>query len=166
MTNASFNDDARILGDTDETLIGNVGDRLKVTNQGESPGIHVSSQKLRVIFEMNDTTVPTAYTTMYSYSGSGLFYAMYLDFNHHSVETKLTIDGTEVILEIVLEDLEKIFGASIEDSCGIGITNGDRLKFCPPAPIPYESQVLIESRRTTSPDRNLNRLLVTLTKET
>ena len=34
----SYNDDARILGDTDETLIGNLEDRLKVVSKKDKTG--------------------------------------------------------------------------------------------------------------------------------
>ena len=169
-SNPSFNDDARILGDTDETRIGNVGDRLKVTNIGGYGNLGatcpVASPKYRVKYSDVNVNVPASYATMYTYSGTGLLWGFKLDFNDDDTEVRLEIDGEE-IFEILIDDLENIFsGEEIKRFCGIGAGESDRIEFCPPCPIAFTSNVLIQARRTDGSDNTMNRHLVAISKVT
>lgn len=163
MTNPSFNDDTRIRGDTDETLIGNIDDRLKVTNIGAgNPSGPISTSKFR-IDSGGPITAPLLYATAYTYSGSGLFYGFYLDFNNKNVTTKLTIDG-EQIFELDISNAT----VGDDDWCGLGVNGSDDvLKFCAsPYPILYDTSVLIEVKRSSGSNKTLQHYLVWISKET
>ena len=157
------------------TLIGNVGDALKVTSSpdpSDTPGCTTFSKKLRTDFSDSNITMGVSYSTIYSYSGSGKLSGFTLDFNSDDVRVKLTIDSTEVVFELVLSDIEDIQLSTGDEGTDYGICNGvlvvgsgSKIQFCPPCPIKYGSQVLIEGQRSDSDDHTMNRSIVVLTKE-
>lgn len=162
--NPSFNDDTRLRGNTDSALIGNIDDRLKVTNIGAgNPQGPVSTSKYRIDSGGPIGSIGTTYVTVYTYSGTGLFYGFYLDFNDKDVEIKLTIDG-EQILELELTAST----SGNDDWCGLGVNSSDDvIKFCAtPYPILYDTNVTIEVRRTDNANKTLQNYLVWISKET
>lgn len=159
-------------------IIGSVGDRIKVDaamsgggNPADSPGCATISSKLRIEHDSSDINVTDSYVTLYNYSGSGKFFGTVLDFNSNKVKVRLTVDG-EQIFDLKFQDIEDIarFGANKNgddrDMCGFfRVGQADRLEFCPPCAIKYDSSVLIEAVRTTSSTKKLTDKIVFLTKE-
>ena len=119
-----------------------------------APGCPVISNKLRIERDGTDISFSGSYVTLYSYNGSGKFIGFLFDFNTNDVDIKLTIDGTEVIFELELEEIEDIarFGGgktgTDRDVCRyFRVGQDDRLEFCPPCPIKFETSVLIEGKK-------------------
>lgn len=169
-----------ILGSTDNSKIGNVGDRLKVDAQVTPPsssdnvGCPTISDKLKIEHDGTDIIITSSYVTLYNYSGSGKLFGMALDFNSNRVKIKLTVDSN-VIFDLPFQTIEDIarFGGgsdkgSNRDLCGFfRIGASDRIEFCPPCPMAYDSQILVEAvRYNTSTNRKLTEKMVFLTKET
>ena len=149
--------------------------RLAVTGDGGSSsdagGCPVISKKLRYDLSMSDITVSTTLVTVYTYSGSGKLFGTVLDFSHGDIEVKLTIDGTDVIFDMDMGDLNTIQipgGAGINQGIfGLVWENaGSRLRLEPSCALIFTSEIKFEAKRTGAVDRTLNRSLVALTKET
>lgn len=162
-----------IEGGTDGTKIGNVGDALKTTatlNVGpaDTPGAPVITKKLR--YEVDRTTVVLngTYQTIWSYTGSGKFIGIVLDTETNLTDVKFTVDGTEVIWEFKLSNLQANSGNK-EFSLNSLYTNaaGKVLVFTPGAdvvPILYESSLKLEAKESTG--KRVFGYVVGLTKET
>jgi len=159
-------DDTVIKGATDQTHIGNIGDRLKVDASFSTSSMSVSwSSKLRYV-DMNVTTGGIArgtslsggtWTQVYHYSGSG-----YIAGIIQNVETfatgwafRLTVDG-DVIYELTDIDItdDKIYDVDdVSDSnqSYLGISKGshDRFIFHAPLGIPihYSSSIKVEVKK-------------------
>jgi hypothetical protein len=169
-----------LRGGTDETDIGNIGDRLKVTgdNAGASgtPGCPVFSFKLRHIFDDAGTALTTTYATVYTYTGSGKLIGFVLENDATGsidVVTKLTIDGSDVVFELENKDVSDIQYpegpgfSGMRSSAGGPMYNfsDKKLFYMPECPIAYETSVKIEAK-TTSGTADMVRHFINLTKET
>lgn len=162
-SNPSYNDDTRIRGDTDETLIGNVDDHLKITQEGAgNPPGGITSTKYRIL-ALSEVTGIDTFETMYTYSGSGLFHGFMLDFDSLNIIVRLTIDGEEIF---ELQANNNFSGT--DEWCGLGIkASTDVVRFCAtPYPIKYDTSVLIEAEKGGGPDKDLEGGFVFLTQET
>lgn len=96
----SDGDSTRIKGATDLTLIGNVGDRLKVDAQ-----VNLSP---KLTTDLVTTPVPLStgsYTTVYSYTGSGLLLGFSGEFNNTAILFRLLIDGNTFLTAVTLATL-------------------------------------------------------------
>lgn len=170
----------KIVGATDETEIGNIGDRLKVDAEvsvgfdpADRPGVSVISKKYRIEFSEADVTAAVAFATVFSYTGSGKFFGFILKNDHKEIETKLTVDGTEVIFSLKAEDVGavQIGGADIpvlvQETGGIMTADNDKtLALKLSNPIVFDTSVKIEVKRTKTSDHTVLRSMVALTKET
>jgi len=168
----------KIKGATDDTLIGNVGDSLKTTatlnvSPSDTPGVSVLSKKYRIEFDETDVTAGTAFATVFNYTGSGKFFGFILVNDHKEIETKLTIDGTEVIFSLKAEDVGAVQISNpdvpdlVQETGGIMTADNDKtvalkLSF----PIVFDTSVKIEVKRTEDTDHKVLRSMVSLTKET
>lgn len=133
------------------------------------------SKKYRVELSETDVTMGSSYSTIYSYSGSGKFIGMVIEFNDEDVIVKVTIDS-ETIFELDIEDLNNFNffgggddddGGSVRSHCGLDGANKDKaLHWCPPCPIQYDTEVKIEGKRNGGSNKTMRRRIVTLTKET
>jgi hypothetical protein len=172
----------KIIGNTDGTTIGNVGDRLKVDAQFTSLTTTVPSwsSNLRYV-DMNassggvnrDSSIPTTFTNIFNYSGSGYLAGFII--NTETFDRwifKLTIDGT-VVFEIESDDLKGDAAYDVDDGYDtnqafLGLSKGahDRLIFHAPlsSPIRYNSSVIISLRREDSP-KKFKAGLIILSKE-
>jgi len=134
------------------------------------------SKKLRFDHTENNTTITSSYVTLYSYSGSGKLHGFVLDYNSDSVRTKLTIDGSDEIFELTMdeiEDLQSYTGGGCDDSQSsellggfIKKSSGNKLNVEFKCPIKYETSVLIEAQRTSGSNKRLDRRIVFIEKET
>lgn len=139
----------------------------------DTPGLAVISKKYRIEFDESDTTVATAFATRFTYTGSGKFFGFVLINDHKEVETKLTIDGTEVVFSLKAEDIGAAQISSpdipdlVQETGGIMTADNDKtvaLKLY--APIVFDTSVKIEVKRTKTSDHTVLRSMVALTKET
>lgn len=158
----------KIKGDTDQTLIGNVGDSLKVTSAtSATPGSPVISKKLRYDFSTSAVVLTASYQTILSYTGSGKFCSFAVQAEASQTEYKLTIDSTEVIFEVTGLIMQAI-AHSVNYQIGpFGLTvtsDAKRFLFNPPFPIPFSSNVKLEARE--SGGKRIFERVLTVTKET
>ena len=93
--------------------------------------------------------------------------------DHKEIETKLTIDGSEVIFSLKAEDIGEIQISNpdvpdlVQEMGGIMTSDNDKvvaLKISDP--IVFLTSVKIEVKRTKTTDHKVLRSMVTLTKET
>ena len=172
-------DDVFVKGDNatdDGQLIGAAGDRLKVDAQFGSnpgnPGCPIGSQKQRIIYSDSDITMPASYSTIYSYSGSGVIQGFLIDFNSDNVDVRLTLDSTEEIFELNVDDIDDIQPSGGEDGgppmmCHIlRRHSGSRFEVCFPCPLPFDSDLLIEGRRSSGGNKTMDQYVIFLTQET
>lgn len=161
----------QIEGASDGTLIGNVGDRLKVTADNSVSNLSFS-KKLRAVpltsvIAITDTVT---YTTIYTYSGSGLLIGFNIEFNSVAVIPKLTIDG-DIILDntdITTYNSMAITASSTDRrQAGEGIvTSSATFDFSFRQPIVYSSSITISAKKVSGADKNFTLGMVYLTKET
>lgn len=96
-----------IVGSTDNTPIGNVGDRLKVDTI-----LNNSLSYRRFAFEdaqlARDTTInPSAFTTVYEYSGSGLLYGFLVN-----LEGASWAEGQRWYINVLIDNTFNMFGTN------------------------------------------------------
>lgn len=154
-----------INGGTDNTTIGNVGDRLKVDAAFTAgsitfPSIDPSQYRFEEMSKTRDTALSTSFETLYSYSGSGFLESFTVNFDNDSeVRVKLTVDGNNLFLlsgtDLYLKDLKDNNVYDVKDVsnattvAGFGL-HDNALRFEPRYPISFSTSVLIEARTTTS----------------
>lgn len=166
----------KIEGDSDGTLIGNVGDALKVNQAfaaSDVSGCPTVSNKLRIEFSETDVTIGATLVTLFSYTGSGKLFGFIFKNDHKEVQTKLTIDSTEVIFDLKSEDIGDVQLSNpdipdlVQEMGGIMTADNDKsLAFKLSCPIEFATSVKIEAKRTGSTDHTMLRSMVALTKET
>lgn len=97
----------KLKGDTNGTLIGNVGDRLKVDTV-----LNSSSTYKKLAFEdatlTRETSVsPTAWVDAYSYTGSGLLYGFLLN-----LEGASGAEGQRWYFDVLIDGTFSVFGTN------------------------------------------------------
>lgn len=178
-----------IRGNTDNTQIGNVGDRLKVqaTVTGNSSASSYSN-KLRYE-DMNATTGGVARDTaisvgpavkVYEYSGSGLFLGFLIsleNYENDGYRIRLVVDTTNEILgptgistlTITNKDLymwEKKAYADQVTPFILGIHPAEKgIRFQTPLPIAYSSKIEIYVEKISGGSKKFQAGLAVLTKE-
>lgn len=140
------------------------------TTPGATSPCPTVTNKLRHEFSKVSQGLNTSYTTVYTYSGSGAFMGFVLDFDDDDVVVKFSVDS-ETIFELEAEDIDDIqqdFGSDfgINGNAGgpLWDDDDDKMIYKPPCAISYSSEVKIEVK-TTSGTSDLDKYLVTLTKE-
>lgn len=133
---------------------------------GPTPTI---TRKTRSIISTASITAGAAYATMYTRSGSGLFFGFQADFNSALVSIKLTLDS-DVIFEHTITDLKTLqfndTGTTRFQLGGWWGTVGNTIDFSPKHGIPYATTVLIEIKRTDATNHANNNYVIFLTQET
>ncbi len=191
---ASNASETELLGGTDQTKIGNVGDRLKVDASVSvtNLGIATWSSKLRYV-DMNvasggiargtSINVASGWNTIFSYTGSGKLasFVVNLDTTADWL-VRLIVDGEEIFPStgFLLQDLttDTLYdlddtGKSAEEGLGFshGLFVGSHATFhwkgSLDNPITYTSNVTIRiARNTGAAAKKFNAGLVILSKET
>lgn len=186
--------ETELLGGTDQTKIGNVGDRLKVdaTVSVTSAGIPSWSKKLRYI-DMNATTggvargtsitVASGWVDVFNYTGSGSLVSLVLNLEGTSDwRVRVQVDGEDLfgstgiltndLTSDTLYDLDGS-GKSAEEGLGfshgvfIGSHNTFHWRGPMENPVAYASSVVVEvARNTGAAAKNFRAGLIVLTKET
>lgn len=127
------------------------------------------TNKLRVRYSTTPATVGSAYSTIYTRSGTGLFFGFQVDFNSANVRIKLTIDSG-IIFEITVADLKLFqFNDTTTTRMQMGAffaTVGNTVDFSVKYAIPYTSSVLIEMQRTDGSNHQMSQYMVILTEDT
>jgi hypothetical protein len=104
----SQNDDAQeIKGASDGTLIGNVGDRLKV-DASISQSVSDSLPRVNQGMDLSLNKSNGAWLSMTSYTGSGLFLGAACHFDNENVQVRLLIDGVEQYI-VDCSDLDDLY---------------------------------------------------------
>lgn len=169
----------RIRGATDNTLIGNVGDKLKVDAEisavgqpSDAPGCPVFSSEIETIFSETDLALTTSYVTRFTYSGSGKLIGYIAGLNSTNFSFKLTIDSN-VVFDISGNNINDIqlgppsAGLPQPTSGGPFVNNsGKTFGYLPICPIAFSTNVKIEVKKGSGPAATILRDLINLTKET
>lgn len=162
-------DDVQLKGGTDGTLIGNTGDRIKVDSQLSGTIVPTISNKFRVHTNTSVISVVSAYTSLYSRSGTGLFFGFQADFNSANVTVKLTIDSG-IVFEVTVADIKLFqFNDTSAGRCQMGgffTTIGNTLDFSSRFAIPYTASVDLSVKRSDATNHSNNNWIVLLTEDT
>jgi hypothetical protein len=129
------------------------------------------SNKLRIRTNVGDITLPgtLAYVTLYTRSGSGLFFGFQAGFDNSSVNVRLTIDGGQVFT-LSLDDIRQFqFNDTTTTRCQAGAfltTIGNVLDFSSRFAIPYATSVLLEAASSTGSAKKNKNWIVIQTEDT
>lgn len=182
------NDDVQLKGATDATLIGNVGDRLKVDSSFSSPPRTTPSflgNKTRIV-DMNVVSGGVArgtgiastsvYTTIFSYTGSGHLFSFLVSlegnlFGSDDYNIRLTIDGTDCFIvdtaDIGSNTLYGLVVVGDENSMAFSVVNNIVRFNSSRGGLYYASSVAVAVKKATSAtSRQFRAGMVYLTKET
>lgn len=127
------------------------------------------TNKLRLRLNTSTVTVVAAYTSLFSRSGTGLFFGFQTAFNSSNVRVKLTIDDG-IVFENTLAEFQNF---QINDTSttrvqmgGFLTTVGNVLDFSSRYAIPYSSSIDISVQRSDGSNHNNLNWLVILTEDT
>lgn len=162
--------DTKLRGGTDGTVIGNTGSSLNVNANIDSGEIVPTiTNKFRIRSNITNVTVPAAYTTLFSRSGTGLFFGFQVAFNSANIDIKLTIDGGTVF-ELNLNTIKQFeFNDTTASRMQLGgflTTISNKLDFSSKFAIPYDTSVSIDVKRSDGSDHINNNWIVFLTEDT
>lgn len=163
---------ALLKGGTDNTTVGNTGDRLKVDANFSVLGgqlVPTITNKFRVRYSTTPATVGSAYSTIFTRSGTGLFFGFQADFNSANVRLRCTIDSGQ-IFEITVADL-KLFQFNDTTTTrmqmgGFWATVGNTVDFSSKFPIPYTTSITIEMQRSDGTNHQMSQYMMLLTEDT
>jgi hypothetical protein len=172
----------KLRGASDNTLIGNNGDRLKVDAAFTSATTTVPSWSKKLRYEEMTTlsrgtsiATSTTWTTIYSYTGSGFLAGFLVNVETFSGwEFRFLVDGDTIfsladtdITGDAIFDLDDITDVN-QSSLGLSKSSHDRLVFHAPlsSPIYFGTSVTVQIRRPTAGAKKFQAGLVVLSKET
>jgi len=171
----------KLKGNTDGTLIGNVGDRLKVDAIFNSATTTTPSWSKKLRYDdmsavaRNTSIAPsTNWTTIYSYSGSGFIAGMLINVEtFNGWEFRLRVDANTIfslsdheITSDTIYDLDDITDMN-QSMLGLSKSSHDRLVWHAPLNIPlyYAQSVEVQIRRLASGAKKFQSGLIILSKE-
>jgi hypothetical protein len=164
-SNPSYNDDTRLKGDTDGTLIGNVGDRLKVTNSNSSGSTGVQALNKDLRYEQMDasnggvargTGIAGTWTDIYSVTGSGILMGFRAGLSSIAEwYVRLVIDTEEIFFDTTGISMADVTAGAVWDFPDKGQWNlgfrrtGDQILWHAPHHIgmQYDSSIVIKARK-------------------
>lgn len=165
-----------VLGGTDGTKIGNVGDSLKTSTQVTIENQYHTS-KMRVDFSEPSTSITStsSYTQIYNYNGSGFLWGLNLCATSDALTVKLEIDSQIIFVDISCVDLKNLnLIADLTNSPGLvgggyflrWIGTGD-FSYALPFGLKFTTNVKISvKKRTGYNNYTLTRYLISLQKDT
>lgn len=169
-------DDIQIKGATTATLIGNVGDRLKVDSAITAVTAAVSasfSSKTRVDLVTTPINLTTgSYTPVYSYSGTGFLLGFSAEFNNAAILFRLQVDGENVLTAQSLTTLggfQVTSNSTDRRQSGSGIViNGANIDWSLRNPIRFTTGIVLaaDANGGVLLTRQLTQALVYIVKET
>lgn len=143
--------------------------RLKVDADISGDIVPTITNKFRIRLNTTNVTVPAAYTTLFSRTGTGLFFGFQASFNSAAIDIRLTIDSATVF-EINLNDIKQFqfndTGATRMQLGGFLTTVGNTLDFSCKFAIPYASNVAVDVRRSDGTNHTNTNWIVFLTEDT
>jgi hypothetical protein len=155
----------RIEGGTDGTMIGNEGDRLKVT---AIPGVGAisTSPKLRAVYSNTEQNITgAAYVSFYSYSGTGYFWAFRVNTDSDGAQLQLTIDGNVIFNGITSKQLSDLGTNGVVESFHHRSGAGTYY-FYLPVPISFSSSVDIAAKRDNNGAVKVQERIIYISQET
>lgn len=165
-----------IIGATNGTQIGNIGDKLNMAAaiDGQSfANADSFSAKCRVDVTTNSILLSTGvFTNVYSYSGSGLLMAFNVEFNNASVIVRLQVDGETIFSGNSIATLNGLLATSNDNArrgAGSGIvTTSSTLDWSLKKPIKFSSSVVVSADANGGGlfSRSFTQGIFYLTKET
>jgi len=129
------------------------------------------TNKLRFRYAIADVNLPNTgvYQTIYSRSGSGLFFGSQMGFDNAKVKIRLTLDGG-VVFDLPLEDIKAFeFNDTTDGRMQMGgflTAVGNFFDFSSRFAIPYSSSLLIEAAVTDANAHKLKQYLSIHTEDT
>lgn len=149
-----------------------VNGRVKVdANLSSGQLVPTITNKLRIRYIIADVTLPAtnAFQTIYSRSGTGLFFGTQLGFDNSSVTVRITIDGGQMF-SLPLNDIKTFeFNDTTDGRIQMGgfITSvGNVFDFSSRYAIPYTASILIEASANDSSAHKLKRYMTIQTEDT
>lgn len=127
------------------------------------------SNKFRVRYSTTPAVVGSAYSTIYTRSGTGLFFGFQSEFNSANVRLRITVDSQQ-IFEGTVADL-KLFQFNDTSTTriqmgGFWTTIGNTIDFSLKYGMPYLTSVTIEMQRSDVTNHQMNQYIVFLTEDT
>lgn len=126
------------------------------------------TNKFKVVSNVSNITVPSAFTTLFTYSGTGLFFGFQAAFNNANINIRLTVDSS-VVFNILLNDIKQFqfndTGATRMQLGGFFTTVGNALDFSSKFAIPFSSIVTLDVQRSDGTDHTNNNWIVFLTED-
>lgn len=165
----------KLVGGTDETLIGNVGDALKfdgeITANVTTSEITGNAANVRVDASFQSISLNRAnepFTPVYSYTGTGKLYGFLVNFNSSNIIIKLSVDSN-TILELDCENLNSLVSTGSEKG-EFGWLQWEKtkyyIKFKPDYSLGFSSNVVIEAKaNSNSNNRSVVSYIVDIVKE-
>lgn len=170
------NDDVKLKGGTDATIIGNVGDRLKTDNtiSGITGSITASfSSKMRVDTVTTPVILTTgSFVTCYSYSGSGNILGFSAEFNNSNIVPRFTVDGENIFTGATLSTwggFQVASNSTDRRQSGSGIvTNGANIDWSLRQPLKFNTSISItaDANGGAASSRQLTQFLIYIEKVT
>lgn len=153
----------------------NTLDKVKVQAEFESnQEIYISGQAisntLRVAqMTTNQDIANGSYTTVYSYSGSGSFFGLFIETSDSDMFLELSIDGVKIIDGLNIGGIPVVgpgnSGNGPELSTGFWRSATTQVNYKPPLGVKYSSSITIKLKATT-PGKKLSNGYISLSKVT
>lgn len=129
------------------------------------------TNKLRFRYAISNVSLPNtnAFQTIFSRSGTGLFFGAQLGFNHANVSIRLTIDSG-VVFTLPLNDIKSFeFNDTTDGRMQMGgflTAVGNVFDFSSRFAIPYTTSILIEAASNDGAAHTLQKYMAILTEDT
>lgn len=129
------------------------------------------TNKLRFRYAIADVTLPNTgvYQTIYTRSGTGLFFGVQMGFDNANVAIRLTIDGG-VVFDLPLQDIKKFeFNDTTDGRMQMGgflTAVGNFFDFSSRFAIPYSSSILIQAAVSDATAHKLKQYISIHTEDT
>lgn len=155
-----------VIGNTDNTLIGNTGDRLKTDTEissinlsGGFPCPTIPGNKWRTINDTSDISLSTSSFTQLKQLNNGVLHSFICDLSTDKVDFKVTIDGTDII-NVNIYDLEAGQGGSSHGQGGgiLCVKTGSKVHFTPPCGLTYSTLTI--SAQAEQSNKKMSNLII------
>lgn len=129
------------------------------------------TNKLRFRYDIADVTLPGTgvYQTIYTRSGTGLFFGFQVESDNSKINVRLTIDGGQVF-DLPLDDIKTFqFNDTTDGRIQMGgflTAIGNVLDFSSRFAIPYTTSVLVEMASNDATNHKKKRYIVIQTEDT
>lgn len=160
---------ATVTAVADSLTPNDLGARQSNLSQGQL--VPTITNKLRIRYNIADVSLPNTgvYQTIYSRSGTGLFFGLQCGFDNSAVNLRLTIDGGQVF-DLPLSDIKSFeFNDTTDGRIQMGgflTAIGNVLDFSTRYAIPQSSSILVEAASNNGANHKLTKYMVIQTEDT